>query len=285
MVKQKKKLIESGITKKGIVGIVALIFIIVGVPLAIYFGWFGAIYQLEAPPEEYSTGYAILNFRDPYSGEMVTDVDCHIYFFSNETELFQVSSGTPFYVPEACYFFAMKPGYWNASGSIYAQGTTPAEAYNQTYNLFKIPPKNYINFSIIAIDGVYGSYSSADIPDGTHTILFTYSIGGIWRNQSAWGVTAYVPPSLIPSGSYAEAYGVYLQTLWIGWNGSVTNYQLQNAPVDVYRVFDVGIYNTTFIYAFHYSGQFSITAEFKNISNASLYFGLLDDVYSYTIPF
>lgn len=254
--------------------------------LVYWLGFRGSVFDPTppAPPPEYAEGYAIIQFQDPLNEVIVTEVDLYIQF-RNGTNYLNTTSGTTFYVPEASWFFAVKAGYWNLTGSVYAQGDAPGDAHIQTYSLTQIAPKNNVQFLISAIDGVYGTYSSSEIPDGYHTILISYSITGDWCYNSSWGDSSWVPDMFIPIGSYADQYNISITGLWIGWNGSITDYSLGGSPVGYYLVYDVGVCNSTHFYGIAFSGQLQVSGVFSNISNATIYFGLLDDTNNLVIHF
>jgi hypothetical protein len=281
-------MVRSGSSKKAIAGIiVAFICIFLGI---LYFtGFLGAIFQPTAPPEEYAKGYATINFFDPYTQEYVEDVDLYIQFL-NGTNYLNTTAGQSFYVPDASYFFAIKPTYWNLSGAVLAQGSTSTEAYNQTISIYKIPPKGNVEVSIICIDNVYGTYTSADIPDGYHTLTFAYRITEPWYSTGAWGVASYIPPLFIPEdATYAKLYGVYTFGLWIAWqatgDGGIVDYSLAGSPVGVNTIFDIGSYNSTFMYTWHFSGIWEISGNFKGIIGGMFYIGLIDDIDTLAINF
>jgi len=261
-------------------------FSIVGVILGLYLsGAWGSLFQPPPPaPEEYQVGFAKLEFRDPYTMEPLSDVEISIQFY-NGTIYLNVTAGEIFYVPEASWFFARKPSYWNVSGPVYAQGETPAEAYVNTFSMTRVAPKFAVEFRILAIDGNYGTYTSADIPDGYHEVRFIYQLTGEWYNTSTWGSACYVPDFLVPAGSLADQLNVSRWGLWLGWNGTISDFSLLGSPVSAYKIFDVGTYNATIMYPFAFSGEFTISATFSQIQNATLYLGFLHETDHFTIPF
>jgi hypothetical protein len=234
------------------------------------------------PPAEFSKGYAIINFGNPLTDNItapsIQGADIYVQFWSNGTTYLKTTSGISFYVPEASWYYAVKPGYWNSSGTIFAKGATPAEAYNQTYPMCLIPPKEAIHFIIIAIDWVYGAYAASEIPNGDHTLVVAYSISDGWQNNATWCDPSWVPDQFIPTGSVADQQNVSLFSLWLGWDGSLTDFRLGGSPVGHYQVYDVGTYNTTLFYSIEFDGQLMIQANFKDILGATFYIGLLDDI-------
>lgn len=290
MVRDKKKTGKKGFSAgiKGWIsahkGITTTILLVILVPMLIWgIVSFGGVFEL--PPEEFQTGYATINFGDPFTNQTITDVDIYVQFW-NGTNYLKTESGVPFYVPEVSWYFAVKSGFWNTSGAIWASGATPEEAYVQTYSICRICPIEKVQFIILTIDGIYGTYTSEDISDGYHDIHFAYSLLDGWADNSTWGsASASVPDIFIPEGSLADQWNISRYGLWIGWNGTISDYTLGGSALGKYKVYNVGKYNSTKIYPLAYSGEIWISGIFKSMTNATLYYGFIDDVDRLTIPF
>jgi len=267
------------------------LFVFVGVILMLYTDF--PNYTTNCDPLDFSQGYAIINFQDP-SGVLVPDVALLIQHMNN-TNYMNVTSGALFYVPTQSYWFGMKEGYWNTSGVVRAsQRLTicpiiqppcpePDLLCNSTYQIYETCPKDAVQVHIIAINGTRGNFSSASIPEGYQRITLAYNITGGYATRSAWGISAYIPTKFVPSLSYAANYSVTVQALWIGWNGSVTDYKVGGS--DPLSAYDVGIYNSTICPPLFGSGEIELEGCFARLKNAVFYFGLLDDVTREVIPF
>ena len=283
--------------KKFLLGILLAIFC---VPLSLFVGTLPP----PCPPPDMQKGYAMITFRDPFQNTPIEDVPLYIYFV-NGTHYLNTTSGTTFYVPEACYFYAVKEGYWEVSGPVWANGQeqvisqsvslanifpypcpTPSEPELTEVAMVKRCPRECVRINITAIDGVEGNYSSNEIPDGYHNLTLTYLIAGEYYNTSAWGCYAYLPPVLIPNGSYAEKYRIPWRSLWIAWEGGISDYYISygNSQLWHYDTYPLETLNSTPLSPLALSGSLLIKAYFYNISTVYLYYGLVDDTTYSMIP-
>jgi len=265
----------------------AVIGLIAGLIIIGVIGWGGEGIKPFSPPPapaEYSVGHAIINFWDPFTQEPVDDVQLYIQF-QNGSNYLNTTSGASFYISGGSWFFAVKTGYWNVSGTVFAGGDTSNDTYIQTHSLTRIASKAHVHISITAIDGIFGIYNSSDIGNGFHTLTFSYIISGGWYENSSWGVSSWVPEIFIPIGSHAALTNISTAGLWIGWNGSITDYSLGSSPVGYFTVHNIGNYNSTHFYGIAFSGELQVSGVFNDITNAIFYFGLMDAITSWTIPF
>jgi hypothetical protein len=268
----------------------------------VIFGVLGVLYYPPFPfpsckPLDYSKGYARITFHDPLLDKEVPDVSLFIQFLENGSTYQEVRSGEQFYVNDRSYFFALKEGYWNVSHVVYASEKmtpslssppsceAPEQCVNSSFALYKICPKDYVQIRISSIDAMRGNYTSRDIPEGYHAITFECRILGEYYNSSVWGIWTHVPSVFIPKGAYADVYDVPVQALWIGWNGSIADYAIEGDPAGMLNVYAMERWNSTLFPTFWRTMEITIRGHFSSITNAWLYYGLIDAGNNLQIPF
>jgi len=260
---------------------VSVLLIIISLLILFFSGSIGsALFKKPAPPpERYATGYATIYCYDPLN-KVYVDANITLLYYDNESVYNHTITNKTFYVPVASLAYIQAKGYYNITVTVFASGgNDPNSPKVSTYYIYKVCPKDYVKFQIIKIDDTYGNFTAKDIPDGRHVIVIQSRILEPYRNKTLWGFGTYYPSTFLPNTSYAKLYNLTQLSAWIAWNGTIKNVEQYGTEYKVYRI--EHNLNATYMLPTSFDIEHTIEADFYNINNIYIYFGLVDNWSSY----
>jgi hypothetical protein len=247
----------------------------------------GGIAQPSAPPTEFSTGYARILLVDGKTGENITSSGIHVIYSDNITAWdTNITTGEVFYVSRSSLWWANVSGYYPVSNALFAKEGSAGDPYDNVLYIFKRADPNDVYVELTKYrnmdDGIYNYSGKLPQNDGVYELDIFISINMPSRNTSVFGGGEWTPNYTLPTNSYAYNLSINFESLWLGWNATLHEYQFvsifSSGYEDVYNITEL---QCTSLPETNYEGTYRVLVNVTNLQGIYVYDGIVDNYNNY----
>jgi len=231
------------------------------------------------PAPRVPTGMSMVRLYDPINGTYFNNREVRLYHYENGSYYGSVLSNNTFRLNQSTIAFINLTGYHLSAESIEGSGKFFGDPVINTMYLYREANNNSMIFRIMAIDGDYSKTHIDNVTDGRRTIRFEVINLEFSANYTIWGWGEWLPEDSFQHKALTVSLRINGTRAWMCWNGSISNIIYKTPIGDPFTplVYDVGSYNVSAMLCVYDRAEFSVTADFKNLTSVHLCQGFIDN--------